>query len=45
MIDRYGQRVSAVPGGLLFALGLRAVRDRAGRDAGVRDASSCRRRS
>ena len=30
MIDRYGSRAAAVPGGLLFALGLRAVRDRAG---------------
>ncbi len=44
VIDRYGQRVSAVPGGLLFALGVPAVRFGAGPDAGVRLRVPARRR-
>ena len=35
IIDRYGSRAAAVPGGLLFALGCVAVRDRAGTVARV----------
>ena len=44
MIDRYGQRVSAVPGRAAVRARLRAVRDRAGLRAGVRRPSSSRRR-